>query len=308
MFFVRADPEALVTAASDLAGIGSTLGTANAAAAAPTTGIVASAADEVSAQVAALLSEHGLGYQQLSSQMAALHERFVQTLSVGAGAYVAAESSAAQTLVNSVEAPAAALSGNPVGAAVAGGVGGAVSNALGHIESVVAGPNFLGGAGLLGGGGTQAIASEVGALLRPTGGISALTSASALLAPAAMTNAALAPAAVAAASLGDTIKAGYLAIEPYVQYGFELAAYAAGFVPYVGYLAQQINIFYYLFEPIVQSVLFNTIDWLQGSITFSQELNNLFVATTASINQFIQNEINWLFGYILPPLPPIPPF
>ena len=58
----------------------------------------------------------------------------------------------------------------------------------------------------------------------------------------------------------------------------------------------------------MQSVLFNTIDWLQGSITFSQELNNLFVATAASINQFIYNEINWLFGYFLPPLPPLPPF
>ena len=95
MFFVRADPEALVAAASDLTGIGSTLGTANAAAAAPTTGIVASAADEVSAQVAALLSEHGLGYQQLSSQIAAFHEKFVQTLTAGVGAYAATEANAA---------------------------------------------------------------------------------------------------------------------------------------------------------------------------------------------------------------------
>ena len=299
MFFVHADPEALLTAASDLTGIGSTLGTANAAAAAPTTGIVASAADEVSAQVAALLSEHGLGYQQFSSQMAVFHERFVQTLSSGAGAYAATEASAAQALANS---------------GAAGGIvsapGAVVSNALGRVESAVLGSNPGAVAGLLGGSGPiSGAASQVSALLLPpTGGLSALTAARALLAPAAMTNAGVVPAAVAAASLGDTIKAGYLAIEPWVQYGFNLAAYAAGFVPYVGYLGQQINIFYYLFEPIVQSVLFNTIDWLQGSITFSQELNNLFVATAASINQFIYNEINWLFGYFLPPLPPLPPF
>ena len=292
MFFVRADREALVAAASDLTGIGSTLGTANAAAAAPTTGIVASAADEVSAQVAALLSEHGLGYQQLSSQIAAFHEKFVQTLTAGVGAYAATEANAAQSLA---------------GAGAAGGTvsapGSVVSNALGRVESAVLGSNPGAAAGVLGGS-AQGIASQAGALLAPTGGISALSAARALLAPAAMTNAGVVPAAVAAANLGDTIKAGYLLIEPWVQYGFNLAAYAASFVPYVGYVAQQINIFYDLFEPIVQASLFNTIDWLQGAITFSQGLSNFFGATTASINQFIQNEINWVFGYILPPLPP----
>src|ERR1700758_3991574 len=101
MSFVHAAPGALVAAASDLAGIGSTIGTANAAAAAPTTAVLAAAADDVSTQVAALLSEHGLGYQQLSSQLAAFHEQFVQTLSAGEGAYAAAEANAAQTLANS---------------------------------------------------------------------------------------------------------------------------------------------------------------------------------------------------------------
>jgi PE family len=305
MSFLFAAPQELATAASDLAGIGSTLGAASATAAAPTTGVLASAADQVSAQVAALLSEHGLGYQQVSAQMAAFHERFVQTLSAGASTYAAAEANAAQTLTHAVNAPATAVPGQPplgrgIGSGAAGGTaaGGIVSNALGRIEGAVLGSNFSGAA------------SQAGAaLLRPTGGITALTAARGLLAPAAMTNAAtVEPAAVAAASLGDTIKAGYLAIEPWVQYGFNLAAYAAGFVPYVGYLAQQINIFYYLFEPIVQSGLFNTIDLLQGTITFSQGLSNFFDATTTSINQFINNEINWLFGYILPPLPPIPPF
>jgi PE family protein len=306
MSFVFAAPQELAAAASGLAGIGSTVGAANAAAAAPTTGVLASAADQVSAQVAALLSEHGLGYQQVSAQMAAFHERFVQTLSAGASTYAAAEANAAQTLTHPVNAPAAAAPGQPspvsgIGSGAAAGgtaAGGIISNALGRIEGAVLGANFSGAA------------SQAGALLlRPTGGISALTAARRLLAPAAMTNAAaVAPAAVAAASLGDTIKAGYLAIEPWVQYGFNLAAYAVGFVPYVGFLAPQINIFFYLFEPIVQSGLFNTIDLLQGTITFSQGLSNFFGATTASINQFIQNEINWAFGYILPPLPPIPPF
>jgi hypothetical protein len=178
---------------------------------------------------------------------------------------------------------------------VAGGAGSAVSNALGRVESVVAGPNFLGGAGLLGGG------SAV--LLPPTGGISALTAARALLAPAAMTNA----AAATSAAFGDGIKAAYLTFEPYVDYGFQVASYVVGFLPY-GYLAPQIYIFYDLIEPIVQSALFNTLDVLGGQISFAQGLNNFFVATTASVGNFINTEINYLFGYILPPLPPLPPF
>jgi hypothetical protein len=300
MSFVFAAPQELATAASDLAGISSTLGAANAAAVAPTTGVLASAADQVSAQVAALLSEHGLGYQQVSAQMAAFHERFVQTLSAGAGAYAQAEASAAQALAHAVNAPAAAVPGQPalgsgIGSGAGGGIsaGGVVSNAVSRITGAVLGSNFSGAAG------------QAGALLRPpTGGVGALTAARALFSPAAMTNAAVVPAA--SGSIGDAIKAGYLFVEPYVQYGFELAAYAAGFVPYVGYLGQQINIFYDLFEPLVQAGLFNTIDWLQGSIAFAQGLSNFFDATTASINQFIQNEIYWALGF-LPPLPPLPP-
>ena len=73
MSFVIAAPEMMTSAATDLAGIGSTLSAANAAAAAPTTGIVAAASDEVSAAIAALFSWHGQAYQALSAQAAALH-------------------------------------------------------------------------------------------------------------------------------------------------------------------------------------------------------------------------------------------
>lgn len=48
MSFVIAAPEALVAVASDLAGIGSALAEANAAALAPTTALLAAGADEVS--------------------------------------------------------------------------------------------------------------------------------------------------------------------------------------------------------------------------------------------------------------------
>lgn len=303
MSFLFAAPEALATAASDLAGIGSTLSTANAAASVPTSAVVASAADDVSAQVAAFLSEHGLGYQQVSAQIAKVHEQFVQTLTSGANAYAAAESSAAQALdgaVGAVNAPAASLLGGGPGAG--GGIAAAVSGAAGQIESAVAQSPLL---GLIGGGGAQAVAGQAAALLGPSGGIRALTAASALLAPAAVTNAAAVTAANAFAPIGAAIESAYLAIEPWVQYGFELASYAVGWVPWIGWIAApQIMFFYNLFEPMVQSGLFNILDWLGGSITFAQGLNNFAAATSASINYFIQTEINWFAGF-LPPLPPI---
>jgi hypothetical protein len=291
MSFVVAAPEALVTAASGLAGIGSAISTANAAAAAPTTGALAAAADEVSAQVAALFSEHALGYQQLSSQVAAFHAQFVQALGAGAGAYAAAESNAVQTLANTVNAPG-------------GGAGSIFSNALNRIESAVLGNGAV--AGVLGGGGSSllggssAVVSQASALLQPTGMATALTAAAPLLQAGGMTNAMATPAA-APGSIGEAIENAYLAYEPWVQYGVNLVAWAAGFV--VPFTAQ-INFLYYLGEPIVQAVLFNTIDFLDGTVSFAQGLNNISAATTASINQFINTEINWALSF----LPPFPPF
>lgn len=48
--------------------------------ASPSTGIVAAAADEVSAALAALFGAHGEMYQDLSSQAAAVHVQFIQTV------------------------------------------------------------------------------------------------------------------------------------------------------------------------------------------------------------------------------------
>ncbi len=101
MSFVIAAPEALVAVASDLAGIGSALAEANAAALAPTTALLAAGADEGSAAIAALFGAHGQAYQTVSAQASAFHAQFVQALTGGGGAYAAAEAanvSAAQSV------------------------------------------------------------------------------------------------------------------------------------------------------------------------------------------------------------------
>ena len=115
MSFVIAAPEALVAAASDLAGIGTTLSTANAAAAAPTTRLLAAGADEVSSAIASLFSSYAQDFQALSTRVAAFHDQFVQALNAGAGWYASAEAvNVQQTLLNAANAPAEALLGRPL--------------------------------------------------------------------------------------------------------------------------------------------------------------------------------------------------
>ncbi|OBI41307.1 hypothetical protein A5707_07880 [Mycobacterium kyorinense] len=109
MSFVTTQPEALTAAAASLQGIGSTLTAQNAAAAAPTTGVVPAAADTVSALQATQFAAYGTLYQQVSAQATAIHEMFVNTLGASAGAYGATEA------VNSAQAAATGGSGGLLG-------------------------------------------------------------------------------------------------------------------------------------------------------------------------------------------------
>ena len=91
MSFVTAHPEALASAAGALQDIGSAMSAHNAAAVAPTTGVVPAAADEVSALTAAQFATHAQMYQAVSAQAEAIHEMFVNTLGTSAGSYAITE-------------------------------------------------------------------------------------------------------------------------------------------------------------------------------------------------------------------------
>jgi len=99
MSFVSTQPEALTAAAGTLQGIGSAMSADNTAAAAPTTGVVPAAADEVSALTAAQFATHAQMYQEISAQAGAIHDLFVATLGAGASSYLATEAATAATLV-----------------------------------------------------------------------------------------------------------------------------------------------------------------------------------------------------------------
>jgi hypothetical protein len=91
MSFVTTQPEALAAAAGSLQGIGSALSAQNAAAAAPTTGVVPAAADEVSALTAAQFAAHAQMYQAVSAQAAEIHEQIVSNLGINSASYAVTE-------------------------------------------------------------------------------------------------------------------------------------------------------------------------------------------------------------------------
>src|ERR1700739_474769 len=91
MSFVTTQPGLLAEAAGNLTGIGSAMDAENSAAAAPTTGVIPAAADEVSALTAAQVGAHGQLYRVMSAQAAAIHDMFVSTLLTSAESYAATE-------------------------------------------------------------------------------------------------------------------------------------------------------------------------------------------------------------------------
>nr|WP_128885199.1 PE family protein [Mycobacterium tuberculosis] len=91
-------PELVAAAAADLTGIGQAISAANAAAAGPTTQVLAAAGDEVSAAIAALFGTHAQEYQALSARVATFHEQFVRSLTAAGSAYATAEAANASPL------------------------------------------------------------------------------------------------------------------------------------------------------------------------------------------------------------------
>jgi PE family len=121
MSFAVAVPEALAAAANDIANIGSTLASANSAAAAPTAGVLAAGADEVSAAVASMFSGYANTFQGLSAQASSFHEQFVQALATAGNSYAVAEAANAnplqtvqQELLGLINTPTQTLLGRPL--------------------------------------------------------------------------------------------------------------------------------------------------------------------------------------------------
>ena len=108
------------------------------------------------------------------------------------------------------------------------------------------------------------------------------------------------------AGTGDFIINAYNLIQPYVQWGFEVAAWVVSYLPWpLGYLGQQINILYDAFEPIAQALVYSAAFLLDGQ--FDLIVPVLTNGINAAVTYFVQGEVAWLLSF-LPPLPPPLPF
>ncbi|EUA05686.1 PE family protein [Mycobacterium kansasii 824] len=158
-------PEAVSAAATKVAEFGAALRSANSSAAGATTGLLAAGGDEVSAAIASLFSTHGQAYQEVAAQMTAFHDRFVQALTAGAGAYAHAEAANAsplqtleQDVFGAINAPTQALLGRPL---IGDGAAGTATNPNGQDGGLLFGNGGAGysqpaGSGLAGGNGGSA--------------------------------------------------------------------------------------------------------------------------------------------------------
>lgn len=107
----------------------------------------------------------------------------------------------------------------------------------------------------------------------------------------------------ATGSAGDTIISAYNAIEPWVQWGFEVAAWAVSYLPWpLGWLGQQINIAYNTGEPIVQALVYSFAYLIDGQ--FDLIGPTLINGVNTAVNNLVTGEIAWVLSFF-PPLPPI---
>jgi hypothetical protein len=126
MSFLKTIPQELLSAAAQLEGIGTSLTTQNAGAAAPTTSIAPAASDPVSILQAGIFSSYGTLYQQLAAEAQAIQQQFTSTLGLSSGTYSATEASNAtaaaatdpiSSIINAISTflggPVGSLNGNP---------------------------------------------------------------------------------------------------------------------------------------------------------------------------------------------------
>ncbi|WP_319457248.1 MULTISPECIES: hypothetical protein [unclassified Mycobacterium] len=121
--------------------------------------------------------------------------------------------------------------------------------------------------------------------------------------------AAAAPAPQNAAS--DWITAGYQWIQGWVDYGVALSQYVLQFIPYGYLIGDQVGIIYYqLVRPISDSVVYDLVvpvvndplniwSWINGAVAVGQ-------ATVVSLINTGIAEFNYFFGWLIPPIPPLP--
>jgi len=96
----------------------------------------------------------------------------------------------------------------------------------------------------------------------------------------------------------------YQAIQPWVQYGVDLAIWATLWIPPV---SSQIDILYYAGSlPLVSTTVYALADVVSNPLNFFGILGAYGAALGVIGYNFVAAELSWL-GIPVPPLPPLPP-
>ena len=135
MSYLTTAPAAILEAATQLEGVGSSFAAESAGAAAPTTAVSPAAADEVSILQSGVFSTYGQLYQTVSAQAQAIHQQFVNTLQQSSGSYQETEGA------NQVGAAANSLSSaaNSGSSAAAQPAQGTITDAITSLTSFLTG-------------------------------------------------------------------------------------------------------------------------------------------------------------------------
>jgi hypothetical protein len=121
--------------------------------------------------------------------------------------------------------------------------------------------------------------------------------------------AAAAPAPQNAAS--DFVTSAWNFADYWITYGVDVADYALGFIPGLGFIGDQINIVYdVLISPIGDSVVYGLIDpVLNNPLNPAVWVNGLVIVGSTTVTALVNTgvaEVNYFFGWLIPPLPTLP--
>ena len=106
-----------------------------------------------------------------------------------------------------------------------------------------------------------------------------------------------------AESTGDWIINAYGVVQPWVEYGVELFAWATEWLPWpIGLLAPQSDIIYSGWQPFAESVVYSFAFLVDGE--FDLIVPTLSAGIQTGISNLVQGEIAWILSFF-PPLPPI---
>ncbi len=101
--------------------------------------------------------------------------------------------------------------------------------------------------------------------------------------------------------LADAIDNLYNAVEPWVRYGFQVAASVVAWIPWVGIFANQIMVVYNFVESLINSGVFNTTDWMRGDGSALKNIADWVVDAGLALVWLGIDEVGaWI------PLPPVP--